>query len=200
MEADKLKNNYHATDFRSVLLRNNGNGFSVEALPWAAQAGPVYGLAPCDANRDGYTDILCIGNNYNTRVEFGYDDALNGLLLINDGSGHFKAVSGIECGFYVPGDGKSLAAIQVQGNVHWLAAQNNGALKSFQLKTKQVVYAATMKECSAQIQLKNGKTMKAEYYWGSGYLSSGTRFAPSAGNVKSITFSTAKGEKRTIQP
>ena len=200
LEPDKLKNNYHATDFRNVLLRNNGNGFSVEALPWEAQAGPVYGLAPCDANRDGFTDILCIGNNYNTRVEFGYDDALNGLLLINDGSGHFRAVSGAVCGFYVPGDGKSLAAIQVKGDVHWLASQNNGALKSFKLAGKQTGYAAASMECSAQIQLKNGKTMKAEYYWGSGYLSSGTRFSPAGSNIKSITFSTAKGEKRTVQP
>lgn len=200
LEAEKLKNNYHASNFQSVLLRNNGNGFSVEALPAEAQAGPVYGLAPCDANQDGFTDILCIGNNYNTRVEFGYDDALNGLLLLNDGTGYFRAVNGASCGFYVPGDGKSLAAIQVKGEIRWLAAQNNAALKSFRLKNTQKAYAALPGECAAQVVLNNGKTMKTECYWGSGYLSSGTRFIAAGKNIKSITFLTAKGGKRQVQP
>jgi len=200
LDADKLKNNYHATNFQSVLLRNNGSGFSVEALPIEAQAGPIYGLAPCDANMDGFTDILCIGNNYTTRVEFGYDDALNGLVLLNDGSGHFNAVSGIDCGFYVPGDGKSLAAIRVNGEIRWLAAQNNGMLKCFRLKQKQSAYAAAPGENSADVQLANGKTLKIECYYGSGYLSSGSRFVAGGPNVKAVNFNTPKGEKRQIKP
>lgn len=197
-EGGMLKTSMHANQFASLLLRNNGGSLSVETLPAEAQAAPLYGMLNLDVNGDGAEDIICVGNHYTTRVEFGYDNALNGLVLVNDGSGRYKAVDGRACGFVVPGDGKSLIAFGDKEQIKLLAAENNGPLRAFKPTLSWKRVAAQSGETHAIIELKGGKKRKVELFPGRGYLSQSAALVQGGETVQRIVFYKGGQVSRTV--
>jgi hypothetical protein len=166
------KNSLKASEFSNLLLRNNGGTFSIEHLPNIAQAGPIYGMLACDVDGNGFQDIVCIGNNFSTRVQHGKDDAFNGFVLLNN-NGQLTYSNGVTNGFYVPGDGKSLV---------WLPGKNSGlTLVASQNKDKSLLFRSKKKNMKfvqapkgsvyAKVQLKSGKTRVECTGFGSGYIS-----------------------------
>lgn len=130
-ESTKLVGNYD----KSIVLKNNGDGsFNYEPLPIEAQVAPINGIATLDYNNDGNEDILLIGNDFGNEVFVGRNDALNGLLLKNDGEGNFNTVNTSESGFLVPGDSKSI--IKVNSNKkdrpYFIVTQNRDSMRVFQ--------------------------------------------------------------------
>jgi len=114
-----------AHTFNTSVLRNQGNGFTLEALPLEAQFAPTYAIVPWDVDGDGDLDLLLFGNFFETRVRFGRYDANHGLLLINDGKGNFSSVGQTSSGLNVQGqvrDAKMLDGSRL------LLALNNGPL------------------------------------------------------------------------
>lgn len=127
----KLTANYD----KSIVLLNEGEGkFSHMPLPIDAQVAPVNGSITVDFNEDGYNDILLIGNNFGNEVFVGRNDALNGLLLQNDGNGNFKSVSTSKSGFFVPGDAKSITTVKNSKNAlpYYIVTQNRDSIRIFQ--------------------------------------------------------------------
>lgn len=125
-----------ATSLAHAFIRNDGGGrFSIESLPVQAQVSVLNGMFVDDFDGDGNLDVVINGNDYGTDVFVGRYDALNGLILKGDGKGGFSALSILESGIYIPGNGKALVHLRGANGKYLLAAsQNNGPLKVFSLK------------------------------------------------------------------
>jgi len=127
--SEKLKQStvWEAQEFRSVVLRNNGDGtFTVEALPDRVQFSPMYAIGQADINQDGFTDIIMGGNLYGVQPEVGRYDASYGHLLLNNGRGKFT-------------DASRTYGIKVTGEVRDIKTPNN-TIMIFRNNDTPVVY------------------------------------------------------------
>jgi hypothetical protein len=197
-DAQVLKANY----FKSSFIRNDGNGkFSVHPLPAQAQLAPVYGMVADDFNNDGNLDIAMAGNDYGNEVTNGRYDAMNGLLLLGDGAGHFKPQSILQSGLYIPGDARSLVKLKRGNSGGYLlaASQNLGKLKLFELKTPNRLFPVLPGELMAMHYLKNGKKRKEEFYKGNAFLSQSSPFLLLNGATDSVQVWNDKGASRIIK-
>lgn len=114
---------WEATEFRSLILLNNGTGgFTVKYLPLAAQETPLYALYAEDFDKDGDVDLLAGGNFYYAKPEMGRYDAGRGLVMLNDGQGNFTAMSAAESGVNVTGEIREILPL---GKGRYLLGRNN---------------------------------------------------------------------------
>jgi len=136
--SEELKNSKKltATYFKSAFIRNNSNGrFTIEPLPGVAQYSTINAMVADDFDGDGNLDICMNTNDFGTEPSNGRYDALNGLVLKGDGKGNFTALSILQSGIFIPGNGKALAKLKSSDGKYLLAAsQNKGPLKVFRLK------------------------------------------------------------------
>lgn len=162
--------NYNA----SVYVENLGNGkFALTPLPNFAQFAPINGMLVEDFNQDGKLDILAVGNNYGNELSVGRYDALNGLLLVGDGKGHFKP--SLQNGFIVAGDAKSLVSVVgADSTLHVLAGQNNDTAKYFNTRIRGNPTKLSALQSRIAYVLY-GKQVLKEVYYGSSYLSQSGR-------------------------
>lgn len=115
---------------RSDVFINEAGVFKPQGLPVLAQAAPVEAIEALDVNGDGNLDLLIAGNNNNNKIEYGWVDGLNGMVLLGDGKGNFTEYK--NSGFYVPGQAKNIEPITVNGKKMYLVAQNHGKVKLFE--------------------------------------------------------------------
>src|SRR5438067_13830514 len=85
--------------------------FALRSLPLAAQIAPIFGMVTGDYDGDGNLDALLIGNSHAVDPQAGWDDASVGAVLLGDGKGQFRYISGAASGFYVGGDAKAVADV-----------------------------------------------------------------------------------------
>lgn len=111
----------------SVYVENLGNGrFRLSELPMMAQVAPLCGLLPLDVDQDGFLDVVGVGNYYGTDVVIGRYDASPGLVLLNDGKGHFREMPNRSSGFWVDGNARALVALnRTLGKPLLLVSRNN---------------------------------------------------------------------------
>ena len=126
------------TSMDSGWLENRGDTVQFHAWPTEAQWGPIQDIAVGDWSGSDRPDVLLIGNNYASETSTGRYDAFSGLWLTQKTNGTFQARTFQDSGFFVPGDGRALAVIQLVPNEipAILAAQNNGRLLLF-IPTKE---------------------------------------------------------------
>lgn len=158
---------FRADEFSSVYLENTPEGFRFHELPAQAQAFPVFGMLPLDLNDDDFLDVLLIGNDAGGEVGQGFLNAGNGLALMGDGQGSFRALTAEESGFFVPGDGKALVLARGENGPLVVAAQNRGELV---LARPQVQMKAVEAKSDGLVVLPGGGSRRIETYFGSGYL------------------------------
>ena len=183
-----------ANDFSHYLAVNNGGTFTMSPLPWMSQSSPIFGLASMDANSDGYDDILCIGNNSYNRVTHGPDDALNGCILLNK-AGTLTYSDGLENGFYVPHDGRSLISFSnAKHELSFIASENNRNVKVFKPLAKQNVVKPPKGAVSVVVELVSGQKKVVYIGYGSGYLSGSSPVVVQNASTKSIIFYNNKGQ------
>ncbi|MFM1878070.1 MAG: hypothetical protein RLZZ241_936 [Bacteroidota bacterium] len=180
----------------SSWFENLGNNtFKRHPLPLAAQIAPIYGILSEDLDSDGNTDLILVGNDFGMEVQQGRSDALNGLVLKNDGQGNFTSLNNTASGFYVPGDAKALIRlISADGKNLWIASQNNNHLKAFESKETPTVVALKANEVKARVTKQNGATRVVEFHWGSGFLSQSQRILQFNPVDQKIEFYNQKGE------
>ena len=199
---DQLKNALilKANNFYSSYCRNEGNNkFTLIPLPMLAQISALNGIAADDFDGDGNLDILINCNDWGTEVSVGRYDALNGLLLKGDGKGGFLALSILESGIYIPGNGKGLVSLKGIDDTYLVAAaQNRGPLKIFKLKRKAGFISLQPDEINAELVYRNGITRKLEFNYGSSFLSQSGRFIKTDENMKSIIINNNAGDKRKV--
>ena len=115
-----------ARTFATTLMRNDGGGrFTLVRLPDEAQLAPVYGILPTDADGDGHTDLLMVGNFDGFSPQIGRMASSFGVALRGDGAGRFTRVPAAESGFLVPGQGRDIARIRGAAGDGYLVARNN---------------------------------------------------------------------------
>ncbi len=132
-EALKKALHYSATEFSSVVLMSNSNGFDMKHLPVYAQLGPVNKSIVMDVNKDGNLDVVTVGNNYAAEVETIRYDGGRGAVLLGDGKGNFTQLTPNESGFFDNQDCKDMALVNYGGDKLIITVSNFGQSKSFLL-------------------------------------------------------------------
>jgi len=113
-----------AYELASCYFENEGNGkFKKKALPLLAQSSCIRSIAVNDFNKDGFNDLLIVGNNYEISTQLGRMDALHGLILQNDQKGGFVMVN--QQNFDVPGPARDLKNITIAGRDYYIVTINN---------------------------------------------------------------------------
>ncbi len=123
----------------SVCLINRGDGaFEIKALPQEAQLAPVYAILIDDLDDDGRQDILLGGNLYEVKPEAGRYDASHGVFLKGTGNNEYRSLPARTTGFFLEGQVRDFARLQVQDKTVVVVARNNAPLQFFEvLKPKE---------------------------------------------------------------
>ncbi|MCB1232612.1 MAG: VCBS repeat-containing protein, partial [Verrucomicrobiae bacterium] len=99
----------------SVLLNDGEGHFDLVPLPVLAQVSPSYGIVLRDVDLDGRTDCYVVHNIYSVTDEVG--EMATGISQLMRGTGDaknpFEPIFSRESGLEVPGDAKSLAAVDL---------------------------------------------------------------------------------------
>jgi hypothetical protein len=167
-----------ANEFRSMMLRNEGNGkFTMIPLPLPAQYSVINGMIAEDFDGDGNLDLAMNGNDYGSQPLMGRYDAFNGLVMLGDGTGNFKPQSILQSGIYIPGNGKALVEIMgANGKIMIAASQNRADLKLFSLRESASLTRIQSPSTDFRLHLRNGKQRRQELYYGSSFLSQSGRY------------------------
>jgi hypothetical protein len=117
-----------ATTFDHVLWLNRGDHFEAHPLPAAAQLAPAFAPVVGDFDGDGHEDLFLAQNFSPTALWTPRFDGGEGLLLLGDGRGRFRAMSALQSGIRVLGDQRGAAAADYDGDGRLdLAVSQNGA-------------------------------------------------------------------------
>jgi hypothetical protein len=116
----------------SVLINNGTSGFELRHLPWQAQVSPVYGIELFDVDGDNVDDIIMGGNLFAVKPEVGRYDAMNGLILRNDGKGNFKPLSALESGITVKDETRYITSMNNKGKKLIAFVRNNNSIVFYQ--------------------------------------------------------------------
>jgi hypothetical protein len=118
--------------FESCIFLNNGKGaFTRVSLPVEAQFSPVRDIIVRDFNKDGMSDIVLVGNNYNIRPSYGRYDASYGCCLLADTGNTYTSLMPVKSGFIVKGDARRVVPLYISDQHYLLVALNNGDLQIF---------------------------------------------------------------------
>ncbi len=125
---------YEIKSFESIILINDNGKLIKKALPNEAQVSPIKSTLVFDINKDGYQDIITVGNHYGVEVETQRYDAGYGAVLLGDGQNNFKFVSPLKSGFYVPHDSRDLTQLKGKHNNLIVVTNNDSELSIFNAK------------------------------------------------------------------
>lgn len=161
-------------------IENVGEGkFKLTELPRAVQVAPVNGMQVGYFNDDAHLDAVLIGNDFGNEIISGRYDALNGVTLLGDGNGGFTALTTLESGFVVPGDGKALARLSGQDRDYFIATQNRDSLKVYHKEmpadSHKYKFKPGYSDTWGVMVYEDGSSEKVEFYHGAGYLSQSSR-------------------------
>ena len=140
----------------SILINRGGGVFDMEALPRLAQISPAFGVSLRDINLDGRLDCYLVHNHFNPTEDIGIMGS--GLSLLLRGTGDkkrpFAEVWPRESGLEVPGDAKSLSAVDLNrdGLEDFVVGLNNGSPEIFINDTARLSNCHPLK-----VRLKFGK-------------------------------------------
>jgi hypothetical protein len=130
---DKIKTAsvVEARELRSMVFLNRGGKFEAHPLPVEAQWSPAFGVSVADFDGDGNDDIFLAQNYFSSQPETMRSDAGRGLLLLGDGKGNFRALSGDESGIKIYGEQRGCAVSDYDGDgrVDLVVAQSNDQTK-----------------------------------------------------------------------
>ncbi|MGA9237588.1 FG-GAP repeat domain-containing protein, partial [Robiginitalea sp.] len=113
-------------ELRSCVFLNDGHGqFEKIPLPNIGQASVIYDFLPEDLDGDGDSDLILIGNLHEMSTQLGRLDALQGLVLKNDGGGSFSWVP--ELALPVSGAGRVIEPLRIENKEHFVIGRNNDA-------------------------------------------------------------------------
>jgi len=125
-----------ANQFKSIVLLNEGNGkFRRIELPNMVQTIPILDSDVYDFNKDGYEDILVVGNIYNTEVETPRLDNGYALVLISNQKDGYTILGPDKTGLYTNGNTKSIRLLKhnTLNKVFAIFGINNAKAEIFEL-------------------------------------------------------------------
>jgi hypothetical protein len=136
LPGEKLKGakQFTVNEYRTGVLENTNGKLVFHALPVEAQFAPVHAIAVHDMDGDGKPDITLGGNTRQTRVRMGKNDASLLQVFCNKGALKFSYLPQSKSGFYVTGDVRDLAVLQLGGKQYLMGAINNAPLVTYRFR------------------------------------------------------------------
>jgi hypothetical protein len=119
-----------ATEFNSIILRNDAGKFKKENLPYQAQLAPIQDIEVFDYNDDGIKDIIVAGNWFVAEIETPRADNGTGLILLGSKDNIYKPLSVKESGFFANKDVRKITVIN-NGTPKIVVANNNNQVQVF---------------------------------------------------------------------
>jgi len=116
---------YEIKSFESIILINESGTLIKKALPNQAQIAPLKSAIVMDVNKDGFKDIITVGNHYGVEVETTRYDAGFGNVLLGDGKLNFTAVPPSKTGFFVPKDSRDITMLNSKAFKYLFTTNNN---------------------------------------------------------------------------
>lgn len=110
--------------FETQWFENQGGRFVPRKLPLEAQVSPVQHIIATDCTGDGLTDLLMVGNDYDSDIETYQQDASNGCLLRGDGRGGFTAVSNQVSGLWANREARDAVILKIKNGQRLLIVGN----------------------------------------------------------------------------
>ncbi len=98
----------------SYFALGSANKFENRELPLEVQFSPVYTSHSMDVNNDGNLDLIIGGNIKSGKLKFGKQDANQGLVLVGNGKGEFRALPQLESGLSIRGDVRAISNLNNQ--------------------------------------------------------------------------------------
>lgn len=134
---EAINSAYHkeANQFKSIVLLNNGKGkFDKVELPFMGQIIPILDSDTYDFNKDGFEDIVVVGNIFDTEVETPRLDNPYALVLLSNQKDGYHVIGPEKTGLYTNGNAKSVKVIEQAktGKVLVVIANNNGKVETFE--------------------------------------------------------------------
>ena len=131
---------YQIENFESIILENKNGTLIKKSLPIQAQVSPIKSSIAVDINKDGFKDIIVVGNHYGVEVETTRYDAGYGAVFLGDENMQYTLVSPSETGFYIPKDSRNIV-LQKNANdeVRIFITNNNEAISIFDKNRKKVL-------------------------------------------------------------
>lgn len=120
-----------ATTFASVILVQTKNGFTKVELPMEAQLRPILDGVSTDLDKNGFEDLILVGNIYETEVETPRLDYQNATVLLSDGNTlTYSPLYSNQ--LPIKGNSKSIALVKSEDNKRKiLIGVNNEGLREF---------------------------------------------------------------------
>ena len=119
----------------SVLINRGGGVFDMKPLPRLAQISPGFGVVLRDVDLDGLIDCYLVQNHFNPSEEIGIMGSGLSQLLRGTGDAEkpFDPVWPAQSGLEVPGDAKSLSAVDLNsdGRVDFVVGLNDESPEVF---------------------------------------------------------------------
>lgn len=117
---------------QSVLLINEeGKDFRIIDLPEIVQISTINDVLVDDVNRDGFADVVCVGNMYGQETLFGRYNASVGAILLGDGALNFRELPPHQSGFVVDGDARFIRALKTREGFVYAVTSYNDSIRFF---------------------------------------------------------------------
>jgi hypothetical protein len=136
-ETRKKTISYKSQCLESSVLWNEGNGWTLKALPVEAQVSPVFGIVADDLDNDGIKDLWLGGNFYSLKPQVGRHDASRGVFLKGGSDRSFIFKPQLHNGLFVEGEVRDAAIINFKGSKRLIVARNNARVLVFRNRTEQ---------------------------------------------------------------
>jgi enediyne biosynthesis protein E4 len=121
------------TNFKSVVLLNNDNSFTIKELPARAQFSTINNILVYDINKDGNLDLITTGNKFNYKTQYTRQDASYGDVYFGDGHGGFSWQPPQKTGFFVKGQINAMQFVKQKNKLKYiLVTPNNDVPKLFE--------------------------------------------------------------------
>ena len=122
--------------FKSVYLINRGKAdYTIHEFPIDVQFSPVYGFLAKDFNKDGFMDILTVGNFNGSTPGIGRFDSSYGNCLVGNAKGEFQILEPRFSKFSVFGEARDIQFVRSKLSDKIIVGRNNAAPRVFSISS-----------------------------------------------------------------